>query len=333
MTAAPIFFGRTGGRDIYKYMLRNARGTQAAILTLGGIIQEFSVLQNGVRRQLVVSLDNAESYVRNPFQINKQIGRVAGRIQNASFEIGGQVYQVEANEGRHALHGGANGLGSQILEASAAGPQELVLSTVLREETDGYPNNLKLSIRYRLTDDNRLEVHYQAEAQGDTVFDPTVHIYWQLAEGLGNGRLKIPAGRHIPADSEKLPAYPPYPEDAVFDFSDGLKLDEAVAQLRANTSRQGFDDIYQVEPDLNRPAAVLDTGDGCRIKIFSDRNGLVLFTACPADPAKHDKGIYNALATEAQTLPNSLHRPEFGEIRMRGGESKQITIVYQIETN
>ncbi|MBF0803711.1 MULTISPECIES: galactose mutarotase [unclassified Neisseria] len=333
MTAAPVFFGRAGGREVYKYVLRNARGTQAAILTLGGIIQEFSIWQNGVRRQLVVSLDNAESYVCNPFQINKQIGRVAGRIQNASFEINGQVYRVPANEGRHALHGGANGLGSQILEASAADPQELALSTVLQEAADGYPNNLKLTIRYRLTDDNRLEVHYQAEAEGDTVFDPTVHIYWQLAEGLGNGRLNIPAGRHIPADSEKLPAYPPYPENALFDFSDGRQLDEAVAQLRANMPRQGFDDIYQVEPNLNRPAAVLEMVDGCRIKIFSDRNGLVLFTACPANPAKHNQGIYDALATEAQTLPNSLHRPEFGEIRMRGGETKQTTIVYQIETH
>lgn len=331
MTAAPIPFGRAGGRVVYKYILRNARGTQVGILNLGGIIQEFSVLQNGVRRQLAVSLDDAESYVRNPFQINKQIGRVAGRIQNASFEIGGRVYRVEANEGKHALHGGSNGLGSQILEADAVGPQELVLSAVLWEETDGYPNNLKLTVRYRLSDDNRLEVHYSAEAQGDTVFDPTVHIYWWLAEGLGNACLKIPVGRHIPTDGEKLPAYPPYPEDALFDFSDGLKLDEAVARLRANTNKQGLDDIYQVEPDLNRPAAVLDT-DGCRISIFSDRNGLVLFTACPADPAKHDAGIYNALATEVQTLPNSLHRPEFGEIRMRGGETKQTTIIYQIET-
>ncbi|MBZ5718650.1 hypothetical protein LAZ26_13535, partial [Haemophilus influenzae] len=78
-------------------MLSNRRGTRVCVLDLGGIVQEFSVLADGVRENLVVSFDDAASYADNPFQINKQIGRVAGRIRGAAFDINGRTYRVEAN--------------------------------------------------------------------------------------------------------------------------------------------------------------------------------------------------------------------------------------------
>lgn len=49
--------------------------------------------------------------------------------------------------------------------------------------------------------------------------------------------------------------------------------------------------------------------------------------------AQNDAGDYDALATEAQTLPDSLHHPEFGNIRLNKGECKEAVIIYQIEMN
>ncbi|HFB0279052.1 TPA: hypothetical protein WNC96_001951, partial [Neisseria gonorrhoeae] len=46
----------------------------------------------------------------------------------------------------------------------------------------------------------------------------------------------------------------------------------------------------------------------------------------------HDAGVYDALATEAQTLPDSLHWPEFGNIRLNKGDTREATIAYGIES-
>lgn len=333
MSACEQAFGFFQDQAVCKYILTNSKGSRAGILNLGGIIQEFSVLQNGGPHNLVVHFDDAQGYIENPFQINKQIGRVAGRIKGAAFEINGQAYQVEANEGKNALHGGNNGLSTQLFDAAWVSRSELVLSTRLQQVSDGYPNDLDVSIHYHLADDNSLKITYRATALGDTVFDPTMHIYWRLPQGLAGARLAMPDGQHMQLDAERLPTGLSDGGNALFDFSDGQDLAQAVSALRRSTTQSGFDEAYRVRPDLAAPVAVLDTGEGFRVNIFSNRNGLVVFTAAPKEPAQHDAGDYDALATEAQTLPDSLHHPEFGNIRLNKGECKEAVIIYQIEMN
>ena len=70
--------------------------------------------------------------------------------------------------------------------------------------------------------------------------------------------------------------------------------------------------------------------DNINIDIFSNRNGLIVFTADPIDVANHDKGIYNAVATEAQTVSDSLHHPDFGDIRLYDGQEKNYEIKYKV---
>lgn len=124
-TPATRDFGLIDGRAVTGYVLSNRRGTCVFVLDLGGIVQEFSVLADGVRENPVVSFDDAASYADNPFQINKQIGRVAGRIRGAAFDINGRTYRVEVNEGRNALHGGSHGLAVTRFNAVAADGRRL----------------------------------------------------------------------------------------------------------------------------------------------------------------------------------------------------------------
>ncbi|CKL40642.1 aldose 1-epimerase [Neisseria meningitidis] len=232
-TPATRDFGLIDGRAVTGYVLSNRRGTRVCVLDLGGIVQEFSVLADGVRENLVVSFDDAASYADNPFQINKQIGRVAGRIRGAAFDINGRTYRVEANEGRNALHGGSHGLAVTRFNAVAADGRSVVLRSRLQQSADGYPNDLDLDISYRLDEDDRLTVSYRATALGDTVFDPTLHIYWRLDAGLHDAVLHIPQGGHIPADAEKLPVSTVSDDLEVFDFSRPKPLDAAVPPCAA----------------------------------------------------------------------------------------------------
>ena len=300
-------FGTLHGVPVVGYYLENARGTRVCVLNLGGIVQDYSLRTDNGRLPLVIGYDNAADYVQNPFQINKQIGRVAGRIAGAAFDLFGKPCRVEANEGRNALHGGSHGLAGTLFTVQRLDAQLLRLSTTVSAAQDGYPGDLELRIDYQLDADDRLSIHYEATAHGDTVFDPTLHI---------------PQGEHIAVDAEKLPLNAD--DNPAYDFRLARPLDDAV---RASG---GFDDIYRVPADIRQAAAILSTPD-YRVHLYGDRNGLIIFTAAPQDGTAHDAGTYDALATELQTLPNSLHRPEYGDIRLKDGACHQSTIIFQPE--
>lgn len=322
MSELPEFFGLQNERAIRGRWLENARGTRVCVLDFGGIVQEYSLATETGRLPLVLSYTNASDYLLNPFKINKQIGRVAGRIAGAAFDLFGRRCPVEANEGHNCLHGGSRGLDRQTFQLEPIDGQHLRLRLALDEARDGFPGALDLTIDYQLAEDDRLILRYEATAHGDTVFDPTLHIYWRLPRGLHGCTLHIPQGEHIAVDAEKLPLNAD--DNPAYDFRHARPLDDAV---RASG---GFDDIYRVPADIRQAAAILSTPD-YRVRLYGDRNGLIIFTAAPQDGTAHDAGTYDALATELQTLPNSLHRPEYGDIRLKDGARHQSTIIFQPE--
>ena len=322
MSELPEFFGLQNERAIRGRWLENARGTRVCVLDFGGIVQEYSLATETGRLPLVLSYTNASDYLLNPFKINKQIGRVAGRIAGAAFDLFGRRCPVEANEGHNCLHGGSRGLDRQTFQLEPIDGQHLRLRLALDEARDGFPGALDLTIDYQLDADDRLTLRYEATAHGDTVFDPTLHIYWRLPRGLRGCILHIPQGEHIAVDAEKLPLNAD--NNPAYDFRHARPLDDAV---RASG---GFDDIYRVPADIRQAAAILSTPD-YRVRLYGDRNGLIIFTAAPQDGTAHDAGTYDALATELQTLPNSLHRPEYGDIRLKDGARHQSTIIFQPE--
>ena len=322
MSELPEFFGLQNERAIRGRWLENARGTRVCVLDFGGIVQEYSLATETGRLPLVLSYTNASDYLLNPFKINKQIGRVAGRIAGAAFDLFGRRCPVEANEGHNCLHGGSRGLDRQTFQLEPIDGQHLRLRLALDEARDGFPGALDLTIDYQLAEDDRLILRYEATAHGDTVFDPTLHIYWRLPRGLHDCTLHIPQGEHIAVDAEKLPLNAD--DNPAYDFRHARPLDDAV---RASG---GFDDIYRVPADIRQAAAILSTPD-YRVHLYGDRNGLIIFTAAPQDGTAHDAGTYDALATELQTLPNSLHRPEYGDIRLKDGARHQSTIIFQPE--
>ena len=327
-------FGTYQGQPVFSYQLSNSQACHVRILNLGGIVQEFSLpLADGKRHNLVVHFDDIAAYYQNPYQVNKQIGRVAGRIKEARFDLKGQSYQLEANDGRHLLHGGSRGLSQVFFAADQPNPQQLVLKCQLRTVQDGFPGDIDLTITYSLDDDNQLTIHYQASAGNRaTVFDPTLHIYWALSHHLEGVALQIDSPAILETTSDKIPTGRKISvAGSAYDFRQRKPISLALNELRQE-GRLALDDAYEVTADFSRPQAYLwDRQQGYCLEIFSSRNGLIVFTANPFDQAAADQGIFNALATEPQTLPDALHHPEWGDISLAAGEVKEYTMAFKVK--
>ncbi|MGT2908010.1 aldose epimerase family protein [Streptococcus dentiloxodontae] len=319
------YFGDYQGRPVYKFTLENAQGTQVSVLTIGGLIHQYSVLQGDDRINTVVSLPSVDDYYRNPFQINKQIGRVAGRIKDANFSMGDKKISLQPNDHGNILHGGDKGLAYQHFEGKQITSASLQLHTVMKEQEDGFPGDLDLKITYDLQQDNRLNITYQATALNkDTVFDPTVHIYWQLSDQLSHTKLWIDSAERAEVTDQLVPTGQFQKcEGSGYDFKKERNLAEALAALG-----HGIDDAYHLTAKTESPCAIIRDGlRHLKISVYSQRNALVVFTADPLS-----KGNLSAVATEPQTLPDAVHHPSFGDIVIKKGQTKTIQLAFKAET-
>ena len=58
---------------------------------------DFEVQVDRQPHSLVLHFDNLADYIETPYQVGKTVGRVAGRIGNATFSLNGQTYHLQPN--------------------------------------------------------------------------------------------------------------------------------------------------------------------------------------------------------------------------------------------
>ena len=86
----------------------------------------------------------------------------------------------------------------------------MVFSRTAEAGEEGYPGKLHVEVRYCLTQEDALIIHYTATSEeGDTLLNLTNHTYFNLA-GQGKGdilghRLELAASRYTPVNAELIP--------------------------------------------------------------------------------------------------------------------------------
>ncbi|PWG00115.1 aldose epimerase family protein [Levilactobacillus bambusae] len=327
------------GETCTRYVLTNDKGTSIIILSYGATFQSFIVTEGDEQHDLLVSEPNPDVYTDNVWNLSKAVGPVAGRISNAAFTIGQTPYQLEANEGQNLLHGGPHGFAFVNWDGTVEESTDQVSVTLTHrftEEDDGFPGPLEATITYELTNDNRVNVNLTGHSDMDTLFNPTIHVYWNVTDSgytINNQWLKINGDQRVVTNAEKIPTGEIVSvADTAYDFREGPDMKTALDALSAETGGIEFDDAYEVSPSSQVPVAQVGDNDGHRqVSIYSDRNGLVIFTANPQSTARQNLHDYDALATEAQTLPDAINHDGFGNIVLPKNETVTHTISYQYE--
>jgi aldose 1-epimerase len=332
-------FDQLDGQDVIRYTLINDHQTRISVLSYGGTWQEFVVVEDGVEQPLIWGLDSMADYQRVGYCLCQSLGRVAGRIGGAKFKIDDQEYQVEMNEQTHSLHGGKHGFHTLVFDGELSKTNDsasVTLTKHIKASDDNYPGNLDVTIKFTLDNQNQVSIEFTGDADAATLFNPTNHVYWNTTDdrdSLAQQWLQITSATHLEFDEEKVPTGKKIMvEGTAYDFNQPQPVENALKQLKDESDGIEFDDAFEVTPSATEPIAMVgDTTGKRRIKLYSDRNSLIIFTANPFDADKEDAHQYNALATEAQTLPDAINHPGFGDIVLRPGQPVTNTIRYQYE--
>ena len=164
--------------NVTEYILSNPGGLTVSVLDYGCIIKNIIVPAKNGPVDVVLGHDTMADY-EDDFTSSGStccgafVGRYANRIENATFSVGGKTYQLEANNGPNHLHG----CFSRKLYRGKAFGDTLLMEAESPDGEDGFPGNLKLAVRYTLTEDNTFRMDYRVSSDADTIVHLTNHSY------------------------------------------------------------------------------------------------------------------------------------------------------------
>src|SRR5271165_7557742 len=102
------FYGRLpSGDSVEAWTLRGPGGLELEAITYGGIVTRLLVPdRNGRLADVVLGFNDLDSYIAGHSYFGAIIGRVAGRITGARFDLDRKTYELARNEAPNHLHGG-----------------------------------------------------------------------------------------------------------------------------------------------------------------------------------------------------------------------------------
>ena len=113
------------GSQVQLYTLRNKSGCMAQFTNFGGRwVSMWVPDRKGNMTDVVLGFKQVEEYMKagEPYH-GAIVGRICGRINNASFVLNGNTYTLAENDGfgtpvKNHLHGGFEGFHSKVWRAS-----------------------------------------------------------------------------------------------------------------------------------------------------------------------------------------------------------------------
>jgi aldose 1-epimerase len=345
VTKAP--FGTADGQSVDLYTLRNVHGVEARITNYGGILVSLKVPdRNGKFDDVVLGLNDLDSYLKGHPYFGALIGRYGNRIAKGRFTLNGVEYKLAVNNGENTLHGGLKGFDKVVWtgkEMKTKGGPAVVLTYLSKDGEEGYPGNLNVRVVYTLTNNDELKIEYSATTDKDTVTNLTHHSYFNLA-GEGNGdilshRVTINANRFVPTDAGSIPTgelrkVAGTPFDFLTAHAIGERINQDEEQLKLGN---GYDHTWVINgrPGTLRLAArAYETTSGRTMQVWTTEPGMQFYTGNFLDGTLTGKSgkIYQrrfGFCFETQHYPDSPNQPSFPTTTLKKGATYRSTTIYR----
>ena len=330
-----VFGALPDGRAVERVVLRGKHGFEARIISYGATLQALMVPNaEGRCEDVVLGHDDLAGYLRKRQFFGASVGRYANRIANARFVLDGEVVQLAANNGPHALHGGPDGFDRQLWEITdiAGGAEPMVaLAYTSADGEEGYPGRLEVRVTYRLTGPAELSLTFAARADRPTIVNLTNHSFFNLedaalAADILDHRLTVAADHFLATDADAIPL--PEPPRVVagtpFDLRTatpiGARIRRDDVQLRHG---RGYDHNFCLDRarGLQLAARLEAPRSGRILELLTDQPGLQVYSGNYLDGSTAGKQgrLYrqsDAICLEPQIWPDAPNRPDFPSARL-----------------
>ena len=335
------------GKNTELCILSNKQGAELVVLNYGAKIVSLMVPDRDGRLTDVVTGHNSiEEYLTSEEPYFGAIcGRYGNRIAKGRFTLDGVTYdQLPINNGPNCLHGGIKGFNSVVWDMKQTDAQTVELCYTSEDGEEGFPGELKTVVTYHLSDENEVEIRYQAETSKPTVLNLTNHSYFNLSGAgdpyVGDHLLTINADYYLPTDETAIPYGPKEAvEGTPMDFRTphtvGERINEPFEQLKFG---KGYDHTYilnkEKADDYAFCARCSSPKTGIVMEVYTSQPGVQLYTGnwmtgnfVGKNGQRYPERA--ALCLETQHFPDSPNKPEYPSTVLRPGETFESRTTYK----
>ena len=339
--------------SIKLYTLKNNSGTIVKITNYGAIITSIITAdRDGNFADIALghnSLDEYLTAVDKPY-FGAITGRFANRIANGRFSINGTEYQLATNNAPNHLHGGGIGFDKVIWNTEEISGEEftgLKLTYISVDGEENYPGELKVTLEYKLWENNDLELTYHATTDKATHVNLTNHSYFNL-KGEGNGdvlehEVFINADHITPTDSTAIPnGELASVAGTPFDFTSAKTIAPAIHSDHEQVKfGNGFDHNFVLNKNedekMSLAASVYEKESGRFMEVFTEEPGIQFYTGNFLDGrlASKNGSKYiqrGGLCLETQHFPDTPNQPSFPSTLLQPGEVYSTKTTYSFST-
>ena len=320
------------------YILTNKSGMEVCITNFGGRIVSVMVPdKNGEYKDVVLGFDNVKDYFpeNNQTDFGATIGRYANRIGQGKITVEGVEYQLPQNNYGHCLHGGPNGWQYKVAEVVDADRSHVKMKFDSPDGDANFPGHVVAFVTFTLTEDNAIDIKYEATTDKTTVINMTNHSYFNLSGD--------PANHCVEDDELYINASTFTPVDDTFMTTgeivtvEGTPMDFRTAKLVGKDIEADYDQLHNGKGyDHNW---VLDTGGddtvvaaelycpetGIVLKEYTDEPGVQIYAGNFLDgTVTGKKGVVydfrHAICLETQKYPDTPNKPDWPTALLKPGE-------------
>ena len=339
------FETEVNGKQTQLFVLTNTAGMEVCISNYGGRIVSIMVPdKDGTMKDVALGFDSIDDYVNIDNNFGATIGRYGNRITNGKITVDGVEYNLPQNNGNHTLHGGDEGFDTKVFDAVQTDDQTVELSYTSIDGEAGFPGNLHSKVTMTLTEDNAIDIQYEAKTDKKTVVNLTNHSYFNLSGNPENTilahELMIDADGFTPIDDTFMTTGEIADvEGTDMDFRTPTAVGERINNYDFDQLKNG--DGYDHNWVLNNPgditiptATVYCSTTGIELSVYTTEPGMQVYTGNFLDgTVTGKKGIvYNkrtAICLETQKYPDSPNKPDWPSTYLSPDETYTSRCIYQ----
>ena len=325
------------GREVRRFLMMNSAGMSVTVMSWGAAVTSL-VLPDG--EDIVLGFDSIEEYQgeNNPY-FGATVGRVANRVREGLFHLEGEEHTLPRNDGNNTLHGGMAGFDKRNWLSSLE-DNSIVFTYLSPDGEEGFPGDLLVSVRYRLTKDSILLINMQAMTTRPTPVNLANHAYYNLgghnagAAALYGHTVRINADWMTPVNADLIPTGEVKKVDGtVFDLREEVLLGDVILGVPGteDTGNPGFDHnlvITKTWPGKMRLVSVVEYKPRSRkMKIFSNQPGVQFYTGnfLPRNGMAGKDGanysFHGGFCLETQNFPDFVNNQDFPDGILRPGQT------------
>ena len=326
--------GTVDGKEVREFTISDGE-LSVSVLEYGATVH--SVVFRGV--DCAAGYDCLDGFVGGGSYQGATVGRYANRIGGASFELGGERFTLDKNDGENSLHGGFDGLSFKVMKGEKISDRSVRFSCGSPDGEGGFPGNVDFSVTFTVRD-STLSIKYEAVTDRDTVMNFTNHTYFTLGapDCLGT-ELMIDADGYTPTGEGLIPTGEIADVAGTpFDFRVPKEIGRDIGSEHPQVKREGgFDHnfVFRGEPRKFKKdaAAAFCPATGIGVRCSTDMPGVQLYTANVLDEPAGKGGVplskYRAFCLETQFFPDTPNKPEFPSCVVKAGEKFESVTEYE----